>query len=214
MKKIKYTLSLLLTAVILLTNSASAFASTQHPSTISTEESSSSVVVTDAGVFIQGIYYSQEDFSALLESAIQLESIQKIGTVQTQSAAVGALVAGTWYIPGVGEVIITAAGVILVAGVVIEVGSWLYDTISDWFATRAEISEAKAKIPERLKDKSGEVDLGNFDQKVNGKTAYKEKGGWIIEKDTAGHKGSKWKLKNKSGDRIASLDENGKVLGK
>ena len=78
----------------------------------------------------------------------------------------------------------------------------------------AEIKEAKEKIPERLKDEDGEVDLDNFDQKVNGKTAYKEKGGWTIEKDTAGHGGRKWKLKDKSGNRVASLDENGKVLGK
>ena len=56
--------------------------------------------------------------------------------------------------------------------------------------------------------------MDNFDQKVNGKTAYKEKGGWTIEKDTAGHGGRKWKLKDKSGNRVASLDENGKVLGK
>lgn len=54
----------------------------------------------------------------------------------------------------------------------------------------------------------------NFDQKVSGKTAYKEKGGWTIEKDTSGHGGHKWKHKDKSGNRVASLDENGKVLGK
>jgi hypothetical protein len=132
--------------------------------------------------------------------------------IGNQARSAVALVAGTWYIPGIGQVIVTAAGAVLVAGAVIEVGSWIYDTIVDWFATRAEIKEAKAKIPERLKDEDGEVDLTNFDQKVNQKTAYKEKGGWIIEKDTAGHGGSKWKLKNPSGVRVASLDENGKVL--
>ena len=132
--------------------------------------------------------------------------------IHLNSAA--ALVAGTWFVPGVGEVIITATGVILISGVAVEVGSWVYDAVTDWFAKQAEIKEAKANIPSRLKDGDGNVKVGDFNQPVSGKTAYKEKGGWTIEKDTAGHGGRKWKLKNKKGDRIASLDENGKVLGK
>lgn len=40
-------------------------------------------------------------------------------------------------IPGVGEVIITAAGAVIVAGVVYAAGSWIYDTVTNWFATRA-----------------------------------------------------------------------------
>lgn len=59
--------------------------------------------------------------------------------------------AGTWYIPGIGQVIVTAAGAVLVAGAVIEVGSWIYDTVVEWFATRAEIKEAKEKIPSNKK---------------------------------------------------------------
>ena len=38
-------------------------------------------------------------------------------------------------------------------------------------------------------------------------------GTWLY-KDTAGHGGRKWKLKNKKGNRIASLGKNGEVLGK
>lgn len=45
-------------------------------------------------------------------------------------------------------------------------------------------------------------------------TRYKESGGWIIDKDNAGHGGRKWKLKDKAGNRVASLGENGEVLGK
>lgn len=43
---------------------------------------------------------------------------------------------------------------------------------------------------------------------------YKEDGGWTIDKDRDGHKGSKWKLKDKSGSRVGSLDGDGKVVGK
>ncbi|RDU67447.1 hypothetical protein CQA62_06710, partial [Helicobacter cholecystus] len=61
------------------------------------------------------------------------------------------------------------------------------------------------------------VDLGNFSRRqkrhkddpiyVDPKTE------WSVEKDKAQHKG-KWKLKDKQGKRKATLDENGKVVGK
>ena len=35
-----------------------------------------------------------------------------------------------------------------------------------------------------------------------------------VGKDTAGHGGRKWKLKDKAGNRVASLGENGEVLAK
>ena len=193
MKKFRHALSFLLVFVMLFSTSVPAFATSFPP-----ENENSSVIVTDSGVYINDVYYTQEQFVQLLETAQEIET--ETGN-QTRSAA-AALVAGTWYIPGIGQVIVTAAGAVLVAGAVIEVGSWIYDTVVEWFATRAEIKEAKEKIPERLKDEDGEVDLDNFDQKVNGKTAYKEKGGWTIEKDTAGHGGRKWKLKDKSGNRV------------
>ncbi len=206
MKKLRRkVLPILLSIAMILSNNMSVAASDYGTHAVENTNNQETVIVTDDGVYINGTYYSQEAFIQLLETA------QEVQEPQTRMASV---IAGTWLIPGVGEVVITAAGVILVAGAVIEVGSWIYDTVTQWFQTRAEINEAKGKIPERLKDGNGEVDLGNFDQKVNGKTAYKEKGGWTIEKDTAGHGGSAWKLKDKSGDRVASLDENGKVLGK
>lgn len=206
MKKIiRKVLPVLLSVAMIFGNNMSVAASDYGTHTVENTNNQETVIVTDEGVYINGTYYSQEAFIQLLETA------QEVQSPQTRMAGV---IAGTWWIPGVGEVVITAAGVILVAGVVIEAGSWIYDTVTQWFQTRAEISEAKGKIPERLKDGNGEVDLGNFDQKVNGKTAYKEKGGWTIEKDTAGHGGRAWKLKDKSGNRVASLDENGKVLGK
>lgn len=44
--------------------------------------------------------------------------------------------AGTWWIPGVGEVVITAAGAIVVAGVAYKAGTWIYDAVVNWFAVR------------------------------------------------------------------------------
>lgn len=126
----------------------------------------------------------------------------------------GGLIAGTWYIPGVGEVVVTVVGVVIVAGVTIKAGTWIYNTVKNWFAERAEIKAVQDKIPSRLKNKNGNVDLGKFKQKVTGKTSYKEDGGWTIDKDTSGHGWSTWKLKDKAGNRVGSLDANGKVLRK
>jgi len=128
MKKFRHALSFLLVFVMLFSTSVPAFATSFPP-----ENENSSVIVTDSGVYINDVYYTQEQFVQLLETAQEIET--ETGN-QTRSAA-AALVAGTWYIPGIGQVIVTAAGAVLVAGVVVEVGSWIYDTVVEWFATRA-----------------------------------------------------------------------------
>ena len=125
------------------------------------------------------------------------------------------LVPGTYLIPGVGEIVITASLAILLGKTVIDAGTEIFTKVEEglqvYFSKKAE--EAKKKIPSRLKDGDGNVDLDKFNEKVKGdKVKNKEKGGWTIEKDKAGHGGSKWKLKDKDGNRVASLDENGKVL--
>ena len=97
------------------------------------------MIITDTGIYINGLYDSQEQFIKLLDSA------QEIHILQTRSSV--ALVAGTWWIPGVGEVVITAAGVIIVGGAVIATGTWIYHAVTDWLVQRAEISAAKADIP-------------------------------------------------------------------
>ena len=126
------------------------------------------------------------------------------------------LIPGTYLIPGVGEIVITAGLAILLGKAAVELGTEVYKKVEEGltihFAKEAE--EAKNQVPDRLKDSNGNVDLGKFDQNVKGKSAKKEKDGWEIEKDTAEHGGSKWKLKNKKGERVASLDENGKILRK
>lgn len=125
-----------------------------------------------------------------------------------------AAAAGVYFIPGIGNIAIAATGAIFVAGVSIAAGTWLYNTITDWLSDSdsRKIAKIKGKIPARLRNENGDVDLGKFDQNVKGKTSYKEKGGWTIDKDNAGHGGRKWKLKDKDGNRVASLGENGEVL--
>ena len=74
------------------------------------------------------------------------------------------LIPGTYAIPGVGQVVITAALAILVGKAAIDAGTEIYKKVQEGltihFAKEAE--EAKKNIPERLKDGEGNVDLGKF----------------------------------------------------
>lgn len=123
MKKIRRLLTVLLAVMMVCSTSMTAFASTTSTPHI-VSETSSNVIITDTGIYVNGIYYSQEQFIQLLDTA------QEIETRQTRSAS---LVAGSWLIPGIGQVVVTAAAVVLVAGAVVEVGSWVYNAVIDWF---------------------------------------------------------------------------------
>lgn len=136
--------------------------------------------------------------------------------VEVNDVQTYAIAAGVYFIPGIGQIAIAATGAIVVAGVTVAAGTWLYETITEWLSDSEarEIAEVRAQIPSRFRTDDGDVDLDKFTEKVNGKKAYKEEKGWTIEQDTAGHGGRAWKLKDKSGKRVASLSEDGKVLGK
>ena len=83
----------------------------------------------------------------------------------------------------------------------------------------SNISDVIKKIPKRLRINGGKyVNIDLFKKngrKIKRKKAYKEKDGWIIDKDKANHgkQGKEqWKLKNEDGDKIATLGEDGKIL--
>ena len=77
-----------------------------------------------------------------------------------------------------------------------------------------KLNKIKGKIPPRLKNKEGNINTNLFTIRLKGKKWYKEKKGFIIDKDTAGHNGKVWKLRDKKGTRICSIDGNGKILSK
>lgn len=209
--KLKRFLSILLVVTMLVSMNTTAFANTDLKINYSTKESTANIIITDDGVYLKGDYYTKAEFEELLKKAELVKSTNSSNTRMAAPAVV-------YFIPGIGEIAF-AGTVIIVAGYgAVKAGSWLYDTITNWLSNSSarEIAQVRAQIPSRLRDKNGDVDLGKFDQKVkndNG-TTYKEKKGWTIDKDTANHGGRKWKLKDKSGNRVASLGENGEVLGK
>lgn len=94
----------------------------QNNYSVSYENRKSNVLVFNDGISIDGKFYTQEEFTNLLDNAIPV-SKNNTTEMSTMSAS-AALVAGTWYIPGIGEaVVVTVAGVILIKGVVVPVGS-------------------------------------------------------------------------------------------
>lgn len=203
-------MALILSILTIIGASTASYANTTDPIR------PSEVQIEEDGIWINGVFYSPDEFQDLLDaSSSQEDSLPNNGNMPKKTpAAALAIPAGTYLIPGVGEVVITAAGVILLAGTAIKVGSWLGNKISVYLSNKSNQKKAKvrAKIPSRLLKDNGNVNLGKFNQKVKGKNAKKESGGWTIEKDTANHGGREWKLKNKSGSRIASLGKNGEIL--
>ena len=102
----------------------------------------------------------------------------------------------------------------------------------DYISTALNISPAEAralreaaktvkirdKIPNKLLDSNGNVDLSKFDNRVRGGSMKNSKTGWHIEKDHAGHWGTKsgdnhpWKLYDDKNRRIATIDNDGRIL--
>lgn len=82
-------------------------------------------------------------------------------------------------------------------------------------ALKSSAHKAASNIKKSLLDDDGVI-ISKFTQKISGKQAYKDpKSGWSITRDLGknnSHGGSYWKLVDKSGKRIATLDKNGKVL--
>lgn len=130
--------------------------------------------------------------------------------------------AGSFLIPGVGQVVVTTAGVILVGGVAVGIGSWLGQKVKNWIyeSKKSDAEKASNSIPSSLKKNKDHVDLGKFTEKVRGSSKKKDpKTGWMIDSDKVGHKGydgteKKWKILNKKGDRVGSLNAKGKVIDK
>ncbi len=82
-------------------------------------------------------------------------------------------------------------------------------------AKNVSIRNVMNKIPNKLKTKDKtKVDLKKFNIRLPNGGGWKDPDGWKIVKDTAKHAGSVWKLLNKSGKRIATLWEDGRVRGK
>ncbi len=83
---------------------------------------------------INGEFYTKTEFQNLLKTAdIIYETKVDLHSGNSEIMPATGLVAGLYFIPGVGEVLITATGVVIVAGTIIAVGSWVYNVVVNYF---------------------------------------------------------------------------------
>lgn len=136
--------------------------------------------------------------------------------------------AGVYFIPGIGEVALTATGVVVAGGIAYGAGSAIYNLVKKAINSgnakkrtnsghTTALNGIKKKVPNSLKKKNGNVDIDSFvnkkGQRSGNTRTHKKYKRWEISKDRDGHKGSKWKLL-RGGKRIASLAGDGRIVGK
>lgn len=174
-------------------------------------------------------YYSEDEIIYLPSEYLNPyhpDTISRIYTNDSNSQQDGKIrkmaipvAAGIYLIPGIGEIAITVTGGLVIAGVAVSAGSWIYNKVSAYFSKKAA-EGAAAKIPKSLKKSGMQVDLSKFKDK-NGKTPVSRTSGtfkngkWIITKDSAGHIGyngnkKAWKIGNPK--RKGSLDKSGNII--
>lgn len=146
------------------------------------------------------------EFNELVDNAKSME----VNNSNARSAALGAYIT-TISVAGFGTIAIYAGGIV-VAGVVAYMGSVLFNKVKGFVMPYI----IGFSIPKKLRKDGNTVDLGQFKDK-NGNTPVNKNSGtftngrWSVDKDTAGHGGRKWKIKN-NGKRVASLDGKGNII--
>ena len=130
MKKPYKLLSCILPASVLASNTVPAMAADNDVVNTSNALPQASISITDDGITINGIYYTPSQFEELLETAEEIETPDP--RPQTRSMIAGAA-AGSYFIPGVGQVLIAATGAVIVGGVAITAGNWAYKKIVSFF---------------------------------------------------------------------------------
>lgn len=129
MKKSYKVLNYVLASSLLLSNAIPVMAAENgNIGIISNVTQTSNIKVDNNGITINGVYYTPQEFEKLLDTAKPINLPQS----RIQTRVVGAA-AGVYFIPGVGQVLITVTGVIIVGGVTIAAGSWVYNKIISYF---------------------------------------------------------------------------------
>lgn len=125
--------------------------------TLSTMFTMQTVILTKAYEKIDEVSYNYDDItiSDLILNDEEVELANEYIRLQIDDGNIGIIprslagLAGTFFIPGVGQAVITTAGVIIVGGAIVSAGSWLGQKITDWvnnykFNSSAEKAVEKA----------------------------------------------------------------------
>lgn len=108
--------------------SISVLANEQDNTTLN--HSSETIIVTDTELIINEHSYTEQELIALLETATPQPQIQ-----QRSALAIGgaSAYAGSYFIPGVGQVLLAATGVVVIGGVTIYATHWAAKAITNFF---------------------------------------------------------------------------------
>lgn len=167
MKKFYKVLSFVLVLSLMLSSTIPAMAAENRDvETVSNIIQTSSIHVDDSGITINGVYYTPKEFEKLLDTAVPTDSPKP--RVQTLSLTIAGATAGAYFIPGVGQVLITITGVVIVGGVVITSGSWAYNKIVSYFKEHTK-NKRKSTYNKHTKPRPGR----NTEKKKNPKKGWK-----------------------------------------
>lgn len=108
--------------------SISVLANEQDNTTLN--HSSETIIVTDTELIINEHSYTEQELIALLETATPQPQIQPRSALAIGGASA---YAGSYFIPGVGQVLLAATGVVVIAGVTIYATHWAAKAITNFF---------------------------------------------------------------------------------
>lgn len=123
------------------------------------------------------IYKISSETNILYDDNILEEPINNLQTRSTMAMPmddVMKIMAGTWYIPGVGKVVVTLGG-IYVGGVVLsKVSSWIANKVKSWLIARAEAKEYESAKEKGTKTKNHSTETGSRLNKTGKKYSSKD----------------------------------------
>ncbi len=108
--------------------SISVLANEQDNTTLN--HSSETIIVTDTELIINEHSYTEQELIALLETATPQPQIQERSALAIGGASA---YAGSYFIPGVGQVLLAATGVVIIGGVTIYATHWAAKAITNFF---------------------------------------------------------------------------------
>ena len=152
MKKTYKALSCVLASSIMLSNTIPVMATEDNNVSEKSTVQTASIQVEDNGIIINGVYYTPKEFEDLLDLAESIELPKP--RRQKRALPVAGVAVGAYFVPGVGQVLITATGAVIVGGVAIAAGSWAYKKIVSYFKSHTK-NKRKSTYDKHTKPRPG-----------------------------------------------------------
>lgn len=147
---------------------------------INNENQELNIVIYDNGIKINGDFFTKEEFLGLLETA------EEIPVQRSRSAFTVPFRSGTYKIQGIGKVLITSAGVVVLAGKVVSSDTWVANKIVHYFKEHTK-NKRKSTNDKHTKPRPGRSN----EKKKNPKKGWKSNNNKKFKQPKKGKKGKK-----------------------